>query len=141
MLALHRNSQKEKSIGEYSDNLADSSDSGGAGTGAASTGLLDVNDPQTSIIIAQYSQAFLSKSVNLGTRIQEQFGLEGRPNLGVKQLPLEVLAGSAMPGVLVEMGFITNMQEETYLNSEKGQEEVALAIFRGIRAYKADVEK
>ena len=137
VLALHRNSQKEKSIGEYSDNLTDSSSS--STTSAA--GLLDVNDPQTSIIIAQYSQAFLSKSVNLGTRIQEQFGAQGRPNLGVKQLPLEVLAGSAMPGVLVEMGFITNPQEEAYLNSEKGQEDVAMAIYKGIRAYKWDVEK
>lgn len=135
VLALHRNSQKEKSIGEYSDNLTDSSGS------TTETGLLDVNDPQTSIIIAQYSQAFLSKSVNLGTRIQEQFGAQGRPNLGVKQLPLEVLAGSAMPGVLVEMGFITNPTEEAYLNSEKGQEEVAMAIYKGIRAYKYDVER
>ncbi len=137
VLALHRNSQKEKSIGEYSDNFADSSSS----TSTSAAGLLDVNDPQTSIIISQYSQAFLSKSVNLGTRIQEQFGVQGRRNLGVKQLPLEVLAGSAMPGVLVEMGFITNPEEETYLNSERGQEEVAMAIYKGIRAYKWDVEK
>jgi N-acetylmuramoyl-L-alanine amidase len=128
VLALHRNSQKEKSIGEYSDNLSEE------------PGLLNVNDPQTSIILAQYSQAFLSKSINLGTRIQESFGAEGRPNLGVKQLPLEVLAGSAMPAVLVEMGFITNPTEERYLNSEEGQEEVAMAIYKGIKAYKADVE-
>ncbi len=129
VLALHRNSQKEKSIEENGDNVTEE------------TGLLNMNDPQTQIIISQYSQAFMSKSVNLGTRIQEQFGLEGRPDLGVKQLPLEVLAGSAMPGVLVEMGFITNPTEEAYLNSEKGQEEVAMAIYKGIRAYKADVEK
>ncbi len=129
VLALHRNSQKEKSIGEYSDNLTDS------------PGLMDQNDPQTSIIIAQYSQSFLSRSVSLGTKIQEQFGREGRPDLGVKQLPLEVLAGSAMPGVLVEIGFITNIEEEAYLNSENGQEEVAMAIYKGIKAYKADAEK
>ncbi len=129
VLALHRNSQKEKSIGEYSDNLSEE------------PGLLNIKDPQTSIILAQYSQAFLSKSVNLGTRIQESFGAQGRPDLGVKQLPLEVLAGSAMPGVLVEMGFITNMQEEKYLNSEEGQQDVAMAIYKGIKAYKADVEK
>ena len=79
--------------------------------------------------------------MTLGTRIQEAFGAEGRPDLGVKQLPLEVLAGSAMPGVLVEMGFITNMQEEKYLNSEEGQEDVAMAIYRGIKAYKADAER
>ncbi len=54
---------------------------------------------------------------------------------------LEVLAGSAMPGVLVEIGFITNIEEEAYLNSEKGQHEVAMAIYKGIKAYKADLEK
>ncbi len=129
VLALHRNSQKEKSIGEWGDNLSEE------------PGLLNIKDPQTSIILAQYSQTFLSKSVTLGTRIQEAFGAEGRPDLGVKQLPLEVLAGSAMPGVLVEMGFITNMQEEKYLNSEEGQEDVAMAIYRGIKAYKADAER
>ncbi len=129
VLALHRNYQKEKSIGEYSDNLTEEK------------GLLDENDPQTAIIIAQYSQAFLSRSVSLGTKIQEQFGRQGRPDLGVKQLPLEVLAGSAMPGVLVEMGFITNIEEEAYLNSESGQQDVAMAIYKGIKAYKADIEK
>lgn len=129
VLNLRRNYQKEKSISEYSDNVTNE------------TGLLNENDPQTAIIIAQYSQAFLSKSVSLGSKIQEQFALEGRPDLGVKQLPLEVLAGSAMPGVLVEVGFITNVEEEAYLNSEKGQFEVALAIYKGIKAYKADSEK
>ena len=129
VLGLHRNSQKESAIGEYSDNVTNE------------PGMLNENDPQTAIIIAQYSQAFLSKSISLGSKIQEQFALAGRPDLGVKQMNLEVLAGSAMPGVLVETGFITNIEEETYLNSEKGQEEVALAIYRGIKAYKADVEK
>ena len=46
-----------------------------------------------------------------------------------------------MPGVLVEIGFITNVEEENYLNSEKGQYEVAMAIYKGIKAYKMDVEK
>ncbi len=108
---------------------------------STSSGLLNDNDPQTAIIISQYTEAFLKRSVRLGSKIQEQFAEEKRPDLGVKQMSLEVLAGSAMPGVLVEIGFINNPQEEAYLNSEKGQHEVAMAIFRGIRAYKNDVEK
>ncbi len=129
VLGLHRNYQKEEAIGEYSDNVTNE------------TGLLDESDPQTKIIIAQYTQAFLNKSISLGSRIQEQFAAQGRDDLGVKQMNLEVLAGSAMPGVLVEIGFITNIEEEAYLNSEKGQYEVALAIYRGIKAYKQDSEK
>jgi N-acetylmuramoyl-L-alanine amidase len=46
-----------------------------------------------------------------------------------------------MPGVLVEIGFITNVQEEVYLNSERGQTEVAMAIYKGIKAYKTDIER
>jgi N-acetylmuramoyl-L-alanine amidase len=129
VLGLHRNSQKAEAIGEYGENVVDE------------PGLLNENDPQTAIIVAQYSQAFLTRSVSLGTRIQQQFARQGRADLGVKQMGLEVLAGSAMPGVLVEIGFISNPQEEDYLNSEKGQTEVALAIYKGIKAYKADIER
>ena len=129
VLGLHRTGQQKDAIDEYGDNVTNE------------PGLLNVNDPQTAIIIQQYSQAFLSKSISLGARIQEHFALAGRPDLGVKQMNLEVLAGSAMPGVLVEIGFITNIEEEAYLNSERGQREVAMAIYRGIKAYKADMEK
>ena len=127
VMGLHRANQQKDAIGEFSDSVTN--------------GVLNEDDPQTAIIVAQYSQAFLKKSVALGSKIQEQFAQEGRSDLGVKQKGLEVLAGSAMPGVLVEIGFITNVEEEAYLNSDKGQQEVAMAIFRGIRAYKNDVER
>ena len=131
VLGLHRMGQLG---GQVEDEFTSDSTSSG-------NGLLNVNDPSTSIIVAQYTQAFLSRSVRLGTKIQEQFSEQGRGDLGVKQTGLEVLAGSAMPGVLVEIGFINNPQEEAYLNSEKGQHEVAMAIYRGIKAYKGEVEK
>ena len=133
VLALHRMKQQGAEVQDEFSKDKDSS--------ATDEGLLNPNDPQTAIIVSQYTQAFLGRSVKLGSKIQEQFAAEGRPDLGVKQMPLEVLAGSAMPGVLVEIGFINNPEEEAYLNSEKGQHEVALAIYRGIRAYKAEVEK
>jgi N-acetylmuramoyl-L-alanine amidase len=129
VLGLHRTSQKEDAIGEYGDEVTEE------------PGLLNENDPQTAIIIAQYSQAFLSRSVSLGSKIQQQFASQGRSDKGVKQKGLEVLAGSAMPGVLVEIGFINNPDEEAYLNSEAGQQEVALAIYRGIKEYKMEAER
>jgi N-acetylmuramoyl-L-alanine amidase len=129
VLGLHRNNEKKKAIGEYGENLTEE------------PGLLNPNDPQTAIVIAQYSQAFLSRSVSLASKIQEEFKYQGRGDYGVKQMGLEVLAGSAMPGVLVEIGFINNPDEEVYLNSEAGQREVANAIFQGIKAYKAETER
>ncbi len=129
VMGLHRSGQQKDAIGEYADNVSEE------------PGLLNENDPQTAIIVAQYAQAFLGKSVMFAARVQEQFTNIGRNDLGVKQKGLEVLAGSAMPGVLIELGFITNIEEEAYLNSEQGQYEVAVAIYRAIRAYKSDMEK
>ncbi len=129
VMGIHRAGQQKDAIGEYGENVSDE------------PGLLNENDPQTAIIVAQYAQAFLGKSVVLASKVQEQFALSGREDLGVKQKGLEVLAGSAMPGVLVEIGFITNVEEEAYLNSEKGQFEVAVAIYRAIKGYKDDLEK
>jgi N-acetylmuramoyl-L-alanine amidase len=129
VLGSIRNGQKSQAIGEYGENIIEE------------PGLLNENDPQTAIIIAQYTQAFLGRSVSLGSKIQEQFASQGRTDLGVKQQSLEVLAGSAMPGVLVECGFINNPEEEAYLNSEAGQSAVAMAIYRGLKAYKLEVEK
>lgn len=129
VLGLHRNSQKEDAIGEYGETVTEE------------PGLLNENDPQTAIIIAQYSQAFLNRSVLLGSKIQQEFGAQGRKDMGVKQKGLEVLAGSAMPGVLVECGFINNPDEEAYMNSEAGQQDIAMAIYRGIKAYKMEAER
>ena len=128
VLGSIRNNQKAKAVGEYSDAIVDE------------PGLLNEADPQTAIILSQYTQAFLGRSVALGQAIQDQFAAEGRRDLGVKQQSLEILAGSYMPGVLVECGFITNPDEETYMNSEKGQIDIARAIFRGIKSYKRDTE-
>lgn len=129
VLGLNRTGQKEDAISEYGNNLTEE------------PGILNENDPETAIIIAQYSQVFLKKSVSLAQKVQDEFATQGRRDLGVKQKGLEVLAGSVMPGALIEIGFINNTEEELYLNSEKGQNEVAYAIFRAIRNYKREVEK
>lgn len=129
VLGLSRTSQKEESIGEYSDNLTNDE------------ALLDEKDPMTAIIIAQYSQAFLTSSVDLGNLIQGEFAKQNRLDRGVKQKSLEVLAGCVMPGVLVEVGFINNVEEEKYMNSPQGQTEIARAIYKGIESYIRKVEK
>lgn len=129
VLGLHRNAQKEQAIEDNSENMV-----------GEESGLLDENDPTTAIIVTQYSQRFLSRSVSLASKIQEQFGIAGRVNFGVKQKGLEVLAGSAMPGVLTELGFINNPTEEAYLNSEYGQQQMAMSLYKAIKAYKNERE-
>jgi N-acetylmuramoyl-L-alanine amidase len=128
VLGSIRNNEKSRAVGEYADALVDD------------PSLLNESDPQTAIILAQYTKAFLGRSVELGTYIQDQFAAQGRRDLGVKQQSLAILAGSYMPGVLVECGFITNPDEEQYMNSEAGQWDIAKAIFRGIKAYKQEID-
>jgi N-acetylmuramoyl-L-alanine amidase len=60
---------------------------------------------------------------------------------GVKQAGFLVLYKTAMPGVLIETGFLSNSKDEKYLLSEKGQEQLANAIFRAFREYKYTLEK
>jgi N-acetylmuramoyl-L-alanine amidase len=52
-----------------------------------------------------------------------------------------VLAKSAMPSVLVELGFISNKNEEAYLTTEQGQSYMASAIYRAFKDYKMEYEK
>lgn len=128
VLGLHRDPQKSKAIQNYGDNFTEE------------PGILNENDPTTQILIAQYTQTFLSRSIDFASLVQQNFTKEGRFSYGVKQRGLEVLAGSAMPAVLIETGFINNPEDEIYLNSESGQQQIALAIYHAIRAYKAELE-
>ncbi|MFC2082293.1 N-acetylmuramoyl-L-alanine amidase [Bacteroidota bacterium] len=58
------------------------------------------------------------------------------PSKGVKQAGFYVLVGASMPGVLVEAGFLSNRQDEAYLKSRKGQEEIARSIYEAVKSYK-----
>jgi N-acetylmuramoyl-L-alanine amidase len=129
VLGLHRNDQKEGAIGEYAENFSQEG------------GLLNPQDPMTQILIAQYSQTFLASSILLGTFIEDEFQSQGRKSMGVKQKGLEVLAGSAMPAVLVELGFLNNPSEEAMLNSPQGKLNCANAIYKAIVRYRKEVEK
>ncbi len=80
-------------------------------------------------------------SRELGLEIEKQFKTRaGRNSRGLKLRPdrirnLMVLKDSKMPAVLVETGFMTNKAEEAYLNSDRGQDLIASAVFRGFRDY------
>lgn len=58
------------------------------------------------------------------------------PSLGIKQAGFYVLVGASMPGVLIETGFLSNRKDEAYLNSSKGQTEIARSIFNSVKKYK-----
>jgi N-acetylmuramoyl-L-alanine amidase len=79
----------------------------------------------------------MEQSVGLATLIQKQYksGI-GRPDRGVHQDIFLVLKTSAMPSVLTEVGFISNPEEEQYLNTEEGANALARSIFNAFLQYK-----
>lgn len=85
---------------------------------------------------------FMASSEMLATKMDNQFSERARRrSRGVKQAGFIVLYHASMPALLVELGYITNPQEEQFLISEYGQSIMASAIFRSIRDYKERLER
>ena len=79
----------------------------------------------------------------LASFVEEAFIGVGRFSRGVKQRnekAIWVLQATSMPSILVETGFITYRKDEDYLNSEKGQDEVAENVLTAIKKYKMVTE-
>lgn len=93
--------------------------------------------PESYIIFELYQNIYLNQSLEMADLIQDQFSERvGRRNRGVKQAGFLVLREIAMPGVLIELGFLSNSYEEKYLTSNEGQSLLASGIFRAFRDYK-----
>jgi N-acetylmuramoyl-L-alanine amidase len=105
-------------------------------------GEADPNDPITIILTNEYTRRFRQKSLTLANILADEFvTVDGRRLEGLREKSLNVLVHAAMPSVLIEIGYITNLEEEEYLNSEKGQEEIVNTIVRSIQSYKLKVEQ
>jgi len=102
----------------------------------------DANSPESYIRFNLFQNIFLDQSVDLANRVEKQFKERvGRKSRGVHQAGFLVLWRTAMPGVLIELGFLSNPTEEKFLLSEKGQVFMASAIYRAFKAYKLAYEK
>lgn len=101
----------------------------------------DPNSPESNIIFSLFQNAFIDQSLLFSQKIQSQIisklGLFDR---GVKQAGFWVLYKTAMPSVLIEIGFISNKNEELIIGSEEGTTKTAQAIFNAFRTYKEKVE-
>jgi N-acetylmuramoyl-L-alanine amidase len=96
------------------------------------------NDPVINALKLVYTKKYFLKSLKLAELVQEEFTKAGRVNRGVKQRNekgIWVLHATGMPSILVEAGFITNKEEEEYMISEAGQEEVAANILASVKLY------
>jgi N-acetylmuramoyl-L-alanine amidase len=97
----------------------------------------DPTKPENLIGLKIVQEDNLYSSISLATTIQDNFTNNlSRKTRGVKQQPLWVLDAAKMPGVLIELGFLSNKQEGEYLNSDEGQTEMARQIANAIIHYK-----
>jgi N-acetylmuramoyl-L-alanine amidase len=101
----------------------------------------DPNDPASSILMNEYKRKYRKQSIHLAELINNEFvQTDGRPSEGIREQGVLVLCHSAMPAVLVETGYINNPDDEAYLNSEKGQDEIVASLVRALENYKNEVE-
>ena len=102
----------------------------------------DFRSPEGKIIANIYAQRFQQRSDKLANLVNNEIETTGRPALGVnqRQVGIWVLQATNMPAILVETGFINNPEDERYLNSESGQQELAEAIAKAVVKYRNQVE-
>ncbi len=135
IFAAHKTSDKLKAImqeeGEFEVEAGASTDS--------TYSSFDFNTPEGRTIAQIYAKRFQEKSDRMATIVNEEIDETGRPALGVnqRQKGIWVLQATNMPAILIETGFINNPEDERYLNSEKGQQEMAEAITDAVIRYKA----
>lgn len=104
--------------------------------------VINYDSPEWKAAALLYTQNFFKRSYKLGSLVQQEIADMGREDLGVwqREIGIWVLQATQMPAILVETGFIANYDDERYLNSEKGQQEIAEAIARAIIKYKTQIE-
>ena len=99
------------------------------------------NSAESYIIFEFMQDKYMEQSVHLASLVQKQFRHTcKRVDRGVHQAGFLVLKASAMPSILIELGFISTPEEERYLNSEEGAGTMAKGIYRAFLNYKREHE-
>lgn len=99
------------------------------------------NSAESYIIFEFMQDKYMEQSVHLASLVQKQFRHTcKRIDRGVHQAGFLVLKASAMPSILVELGFISTPEEEQYLNTEDGTSTMAAGIYRAFLSYKREHE-
>jgi N-acetylmuramoyl-L-alanine amidase len=99
------------------------------------------NNPISYILMANHQNAYQANSFRLARGIESQFqNRANRHSRGVKQSGFLVLWKTAMPSVLVEAGYLTNTDDEGFLNQEDGRSHIASSLYRAFRDYKINME-
>lgn len=131
----HKNALKEKAMRENESLYLDSAT-------ANFVKDFNTNSPDRMILYSLKTQQYFNRSANLALTVEEEFKKVGRISRQAqqRQVGIWVLQAVAMPSILVETGFISNPQEEDYLNSDKGQIEIVRCIVQALKRYKYSLD-
>lgn len=104
---------------------------------------LKTTSPEFKTLANIYAKRYFERSDRLATMVNDEIAETGREALGVfqRQVGIYVLQATNMPAILVETGFINTPEDERYINSPQGQQEIAEAITAAVKTYKEQVEK
>jgi N-acetylmuramoyl-L-alanine amidase len=132
----HKSEDKEVAIRENAPMLAEDNFKDKYGD-------IDPNSPEFIALSLLKTKQFFKRSATLSGMVEEQFAKVGRISRGQRQrqVGIWVLQATAMPSILVETGYITNREEEDYLNSQSGQQEIAYCISGALKDYITWLEK
>lgn len=136
IFAPHKTKAKEDAVMKNEEEIQ-------VGSGADSVlNEIDFSSPEYRMMAKIHADRYQQKSIKLSSLVNEEVDNTQRPALGTfqRQKGIWVLQATNMPAILVETGFITNHDDERYLNSEKGQQELAECIARAVKRYKEQLE-
>ena len=96
----------------------------------------DPNSIDSYIMFELMQNNFMDQSLQFATQVQKHFvGHLNRSDRGVQQASFWVLLKTACPAILFEMGFISNAEEEKYLNADSTMDNMATALVNAFAAY------
>lgn len=102
----------------------------------------DPHSPASIISLTLMQEDYLDQSIRMAKIIEKSFSDVGKRNSrGVKQAGFVVLHQTYMPSVLIEIGFLSNKEEEDFLRKKIGQQKIASSILSGIVKYKEELDK
>ena len=100
----------------------------------------DPNSPEANVLFSLYSSAYLKNSVMLADKVQKNLiNSTHLVNRGVKQAGFWVLYKVARPSILIEMGFLSNKNDEAFLSSTENRKKEAASIYNAFVDYLAAV--
>jgi N-acetylmuramoyl-L-alanine amidase len=137
IFAAHKTSDKLKAISSGDEEIEPETNADDS-----SVAPIDYNSPQGRAIAQIYAKKYQERSDKIAQLINDEVGKTGREALGVsqRQTGIWVLQATNMPAILIETGYVNNPEDERYLNSEKGQQELVDAITDAVIKYKAIFE-